>query len=228
MAAWQRLPDLDTIVLGETMGWPAALIAQLALLAAVFILLRTFGKRKAAPDPPAALDWRRLAAGPWPVVLGAILLAVLNFATLVNAGHPWTITWGFTLWGAKLAQLAGWNSAGDAFWSGDFQREALAAPVLHDITLVMNVGAILGAVMASGVAGRFGLTSRIPLRSLLAAAIGGLLMGYGARIAYGCNIGAFFSGVASSSLHGWLWFSAALAGSWLGIRFRPTFRLSNE
>lgn len=57
---------------------------------------------------------------------------------------------------------------------------------------------------------------------------GGLAMGYGARLSYGCNIGAFFSGVASTSLHGWVWIIAALVGSWLGVRWRPVFGLVNE
>ena len=52
--------------------------------------------------------------------------------------------------------------------------------------------------------------------SMLAAAIGGVLMGYGARLSFGCNIGALFSGIASGSLHGWLWFAAAFAGSLAG------------
>jgi len=30
------------------------------------------------------------------------------------------------------------------------------------------------------------------------------MLGYGARLAYGCNIGAYFSGIASASVHGWL------------------------
>ncbi|MBZ0132386.1 MAG: YeeE/YedE family protein [Rhodocyclaceae bacterium] len=64
------------------------------------------------------------------------------------------------------------------------------------------------------------------MRSLAAAVLGGLLMGYGARIAFGCNIGVF-SGVASTSLHGWLWLAAALAGSWIGVRLRPRFGLAN-
>ena len=50
-------------------------------------------------------------------------------------------------------------------------------------------------------------------------------MGYGARIAFGCNIGAFFSGIASTSLHGWLWIAAALPGSWAGLKLRPLFGL---
>jgi hypothetical protein len=52
-------------------------------------------------------------------------------------------------------------------------------------------------------------------------------MGYGARIGFGCNIGAFFSGVISTSVHGWLWILAALAGTWSGIKLRPVFKLDN-
>ena len=55
--------------------------------------------------------------------------------------------------------------------------------------------------------------------------IGGLLLGYGARIAYGCNIGAYFSGIASGSVHGWLWLAAAFVGSIVGTKFRPLFAL---
>ena len=58
--------------------------------------------------------------------------------------------------------------------------------------------------------------------------IGGVLLGYGARIAYGCNIGAYFSGIASGSLHGWLWLVAAFAGNIAGTRLRPMFDLNVE
>ena len=48
-------------------------------------------------------------------------------------------------------------------------------------------------------------------------------MGVGARLAFGCNIGAMVGGISSGSLHGFLWFFAALPGCWLGIRLRPWF-----
>jgi uncharacterized membrane protein YedE/YeeE len=92
----------------------------------------------------------------------------------------------------------------------------------------MDFGIVLGALLAAGLAGRFAPTLRAPWRSLLAAAIGGVLLGYGARLAYGCNIGAYFSGIASSSLHGWVWLVMALAGTALGIRLRPWFGLAVE
>jgi hypothetical protein len=56
--------------------------------------------------------------------------------------------------------------------------------------------------------------------------VGGLMLGYGARIAFGCNIGAYFGGISSTSLHGWLWFVAAFTGSSIGTRLRPWFGLN--
>ena len=47
----------------------------------------------------------------------------------------------------------------------------------------------------------------------------------GARIAFGCNIGAYFGGIASTSLHGWLWFVAAFLWSSVGTKLRPSFGL---
>ena len=87
---------------------------------------------------------------------------------------------------------------------------------------------ILGAMAAAAATRPFARTAWPPARSLLAAAIGGLLMGWGARIGFGCNIGAFFGGVASGSLHGWIWFAAALGGCLIGIRLRPLFGLSRD
>ncbi len=226
MGEWQRLPDAGEIVLGESLGWPAAVALQLALLALLYALLRAFA-RPAPPVTPAAASLPgRILTGPWRLFAGAALLAGLNLATLLVAGHPWSITWGLTLWGAKTAAALGWDASGAAFWQGGFQQQALAGPVLADETSVMDLGIVLGALIAAALAGRFAPTWRVPLRSLAACVIGGLLMGYGARLAYGCNIGAFFSGVASTSLHGWLWIVAALPGNWIGARLRPAFGLS--
>src|SRR3546814_11266360 len=80
----------------------------------------------------------------------------------------------------------------------------------------MNFGIIAGAFLAAGLARRFDPAWRLPWRQVLGAALGGLLMGYGPRLALGCNIGAFLSGIPSGSLPGWLWFVPGLAGSSLG------------
>ncbi|MGH8725103.1 MAG: YeeE/YedE thiosulfate transporter family protein, partial [Burkholderiales bacterium] len=202
--AWSALPALEPIALGEYLGWPSAVGVQLALFAALYALLGAWG------EDSGWREWR-------PLAVGALALAVFNVLTLLTAGHPWSITWAFALWGAKAARAFGWDPAGDGFWSADFQRNALEASVFDDVTSVMDFGLVLGAFAAAGFAGGFRLRYRMSLRAALTALLGGLAMGYGARIAFGCNIGAFFSGVASTSLHGWLWIAAALPGCWVGL-----------
>ncbi|MBI3031692.1 MAG: YeeE/YedE family protein, partial [Candidatus Rokubacteria bacterium] len=103
-----------------------------------------------------------------------------------------------------------------------------AAPVLADVTTVMDLGIILGALLAAGLAGRFAPARRVPLRIVAASVLGGLMLGYGARLAFGCNIGAYFSGVASTSLHGWLWGAAALLGTPIGLRLRKVFGVDRQ
>lgn len=114
------------------------------------------------------------------------------------------------------------------FWRGEFQEAALAAPVLADVTSVMDFGLILGAFLAAGLAGRFAPARRVPLRIVAASVLGGLLLGYGARIAFGCNIGAYFRGIASTSLHGWLWGVAALLGTPIEVRLRNFFGVDQQ
>lgn len=229
---WPEAPNPGALSVLAAWGlWPA-LAAQLAVFAAIAgaTLLIERRRRAAAPAPapraPVGPLWRRLLNGPWPLVWGAVALGLLNAVTLVSAGHPWNISFGYTLWGGKLAAAAGVDLSAYAFWTWPFPSRALAGSVFADTTSVMNFGVLAGAFLAAGLAGRFNPAWRLPWRHVLAAALGGLLMGYGARLAFGCNVGAYFSGIASGSLHGWLWFLAALVGSYLGAALRPLFGLA--
>ena len=229
---WFDLPSLGSIALGRELGWGPALAVQLTLFGAIVVATLAWQRRSRAPAPrpPAnhgpALG--RIIRGPWPVLWGAIALALLNIATLALAGHPWTVTFAFSLWGAKTLQTAGVEVAAWPFWTWPFPAQALSTSVLADVTSVMNVGLVFGAVLAAGLAGKVARFRAIPLRAFIAALVGGLLLGYGARLAFGCNIGAFFSGVASGSLHGWLWLITGLAGNYLGLRLRPLFAHGEE
>jgi len=165
----------------------------------------------------------RLRASP----AGGIALALLNFATLAVSGHPWTISFGYTLWGGKIARMLGFDLTEVAFWTWPYPARALAGPWLAEDTSLMNLGIILGAALAAALSGGIGPLRPISWRAALGAALGGLLMGYGARIAFGCNVGAYFSGIATGSLHGWEWLIFGMLGTWAGIRLRPYFDLPN-
>ena len=230
---WDGLPALPPVSLPRSLGaWPA-LLGSLAVFALGLGALR--GHRAAAPRPGGAdlergdghrRRWRALLHGPWPLAWGAVALALLNFATLLLSGRPWAITAAFPLWGSLAVERLGWDDPVFwAYWEEPTRAEALLRPLAADRITVMDVGLIVGALLAACLAGRFAPRWRIAPGAGLASVAGGLLLGVGAVLAFGCNISAYFSGIASGSLHGWVWIVPGLAGNWVGLRLRPLFGL---
>ncbi len=232
---WLALPSIPAVLLYESLGTVLAIALQLAFVAALWWW---FGRRETrlmgkqanglllnSQEPLS----KRLLLGPWALAAAAVILVLGNLLTVILSGSPWGITFAYALWGAKVAQFVGVDVASNAFWITDFAALSLQDSVLVNVNSVMAMGIILGAMLAAGLANRFAAANpaKLPWRSLLAAVIGGLLMGYGGRIGFGCNIGALFSGVASASLHAWVWFALAFAGSYVGIKVRPWFGLAN-
>jgi uncharacterized membrane protein YedE/YeeE len=223
---WSQWPSLPAVSLADHFGLIGALLVSfmgLALLWSASVIVEK--SRRGAVEP---LVWRRAAkASAWPLVWGALALALLNYATLLLAGRPWAITSAFPLWGSKaleffaLADPAFWP-----FWEDPTRTEAFLRPLWMDRTTLMDVGLMLGACLGALWSARRADFSLPGLRPLLASLLGGGLLGYGAVIGSGCNISAYFSGFASGSLHGWVWIIPALAGNWLGVCLRPAFGLS--
>jgi uncharacterized protein len=226
--AWQGVPGFAPFSLLENFGAIAAVLLSLLMFALIYAATTVYERHRQGSleaDQPTDRP-RSWLSGPWPVVAGGVALAGVNIATLMLAGRPWGVTSAFALWGAKIATVLGMDVSTWAYWARPGSASALDQSIFVDITSVMNIGIMLGALLAAGLARKFSPVLKIPMRSLVAAVIGGLLLGYGARIGFGCNIGAYFSGISSTSLHGWLWFVAAFTGSTLGTRIRPFFGLS--
>jgi uncharacterized membrane protein YedE/YeeE len=164
-----------------------------------------------------------LLRDPWPLFAGSALLVFFSFLMLHAAGHPWSVTFSFGLWGAKIAALFGFDIASWDYWQLSYPAIALENSLLADPTTVSNLGIILGALIASALAGNFINQAPINKKLIYAAVIGGFFMGYGARLSFGCNIGALFGGIASGSMHGWVWFLFAFIGSYFGVKARKFF-----
>lgn len=171
----------------------------------------------------AAPENRRVPQRLW---IAAAIVAALAIGNLVVSGQPWGVVYGLGLWAAKGASLLGADLSGSAFWSAPGNQDRLASSVLTDVTSLTNIGLIVGAfLVASWRAGLGQALPRYPARAWIAAVVAGFLLGYSSRLAFGCNVGAFFSGISTGSLHGWVWFAAAFAGAFVGIRLRPAVGL---
>jgi uncharacterized membrane protein YedE/YeeE len=223
---WLSLPGYESVSVIQYFGWWQALLMQLAILTLLYGLVRYLElKRHGSIN---AIEWhvpgkaftQRLIHGPWPLWWGVLGLAVLNLATLLVAGYPWSITYAFGLWGAKIWAAMGGDPGSWAYWSSGYPARSLNSSVLADTTSVMDFGIILGALLAAALAGKYAPAMRLPARRVLMAVTGGLLLGYGARLGFGCNIGAMVGGITSGSLHGWLWMLAAFCGGIVGVHVR--------
>ncbi|SEO02240.1 hypothetical protein SAMN04489859_102921 [Paracoccus alcaliphilus] len=207
---WTGLGALPILTLGGGTGL-AATLAALAVVAAGLLWL-------------AAPGTRRL---PGRLVIAALAIAALAIGNLMVAGQPWGVVYGLGLWAAKGAVALGADLTGSAFWSAPGNAALLGQSVLTDVTSLTNIGIISGAFIVA--AWRTGGLSqplpKLPARAWVATVVAGLLLGYSSRLAFGCNVGAFFSGISTGSLHGWVWFAAAFAGAVLGVRLRPMLGL---
>ncbi|GAA4413457.1 YeeE/YedE family protein [Quisquiliibacterium transsilvanicum] len=207
--AWLALGSLPAVSLIDALGPAVALALELAVLAAI-----------------GALLWsrRRTTTSRWTgrgIYVAAVIMAVLAIANLVVAGQPWGIVYGLGLWGAKIVTWAGFDLSANAFWGRDAQQAQIAASLLDDVTSVTNLGLLAGSfLLAWRRRSACPDVGRITGRQWLWSVAAGLVLGYSARLAFGCNVGAFFSGISTGSLHGWVWFACAFAGSLVGVRLR--------
>jgi uncharacterized membrane protein YedE/YeeE len=232
---WTSLPSLGKVSMIKELGWLSAVILQVSLLAGLYLLVRYLDRRRNGQLRPVTVTGseerpflQRLVYGPWPLSWGVVGLALFSLLTLVLAGHPWSITFAYGLWGAKALTALGIDMTTVGYWSSGYPARALNQSVLADVTSIMDFGIVLGAMLAASLAGKFAPAKKIPWRLVLASMLGGLLLGYGARLAFGCNIGGMFAGLSSGSVHGWLWLAAGFTGSVAGVYFRRLLGLDRD
>ena len=195
--------------LTDLMSLPQAMVLTLVGLAALALVAWRAGR------PGQRLPSRKLFAA-------ALLVAGLATANLLIAGQPWGVVYSLGLWGAKVVSVAGIDIASTGFWANPVHAARLENSLLTDVTTLSNIGLIAGAFIA--MSWRRPTASQVgpyPWRGWIGIAVAGFVMGWSARIAFGCNIGALFSGIATGSPHGWAWLIAAFAGAWVGLRLRP-------
>ena len=155
-----------------------------------------------------------------PLWLTVIFISILSFLTIILSGHPWSITFGFSLWGSKFFNLLGMNVYDWEFWnSNSYTQEFIRGSILLEVTSLMNIGILLGSLLTSIYIGKFSDISKLSNNDFIKLILSGLALGLGARLAFGCNIGALLGGIVSGSLHGWIWLIFSFLGSYFVVRY---------
>ncbi len=171
-------------------------------------------------DKPIYKDWFK---NPLTYVAGAMLLSLFQIVTLAVTGNPWGVSGVFANWGAWIYEAFGGSVDKWYYFSSSAAQATLEGGILNHPDSWRNLGIIFGALFATLMASQFKLKIIKSRKQVIAAIAGGLLMGYGARIGFGCNIGALYSGISSLSLSGWVFgfamFFGAMVGSKLLVKY---------
>ena len=155
--------------------------------------------------PALSAQYAAVFGRPWPVWGAAVLVATVN-VFLFAFDRPWTASDGLRNWGDWLLRGV-----------GVAHRADLVAPWLYSGSL-LNLGVLFGGLTAALLSREFAV--RVPPRGeAIKGAGGGLLMGVGAMLAFGCNIGGFFSAISALSLSGYGMMLGLGLGAFLGLRY---------
>lgn len=150
---------------------------------------------------------------PWPYWIGGILLAMVNILYFALTGEYWSITTNLARWGGWVFSLVGLDISSWEAWNYYEYR----LPWL-DPTTWSNLGIIIGAFIAILFARQFRWKRVKNKRQIFLGLLGGWLMGYGARVAVGCNIGGLYSSISSLAVNGWLYLPFIVLGVFVGSK----------
>ena len=157
---------------------------------------------------------------PVPAVIAAGVLSAYYFGL---TGTFWAVTGEFTRWGGHALQFAGVDLSN---W-GYFKIIGLQGTPLTRIDGVMIIGMFVGCFSAALWANNVKLRHPTHCIRVFQALVGGIIAGFGARLAMGCNLAAFFTGIPQFSLHAWFFAIATAIGSLAGakVSLLPVFRI---
>lgn len=231
-----------TLYLPDKFGYIGAVVVSLLLLTVLYAIVRIYeNKRKNAgtqvlevvPDDERPMEeakeyrffsketYHKFFVERWSFYVSAVLIGILFLFIINTTGSSWGASGPYTHWGVALFSKLGIDfSAIDGF-AGSVK--VVNGGILNDPVSVRNIGIILGALICMLLAGKWKFYVNFKAKDIVFYALAGILMGYGAKLAGGCNVGALFSGIANMSLSGWVFLVMLVIGGLIGIQIVKKF-----
>jgi len=176
-----------------------------------------------AKSNPFSMDnYRRVVVKPWNLTQASIALAI-TFIFMMMAFHAgWGASTPYGMWFGKILMVFGVSADSLAAFT-KMAPEFYTRPFFEHPINVQNFGILLGTIFYLLSAGVFKqmVSSELnhDIKHYLLYALGGITMGFGTRLANGCNVGALFTPVANLSLSGWFFLVFMIVGGILGAKF---------
>lgn len=198
------IQNSPVIFFPEKLGWGPGVTANIVILLIFYIIA-------SAKDKQTTENTNYLKGG---ICLG--LLCILHIILLRT---PWSVSGAF-YWIEDI-----FKKLFNGGFSAIIKCDSSCAPSLTVGlgTNLRNLGLLVGSLISALFSTQFHFRKIQSRQQAAKSVIGGLLMGYGACIAGGCNITAFFVATASLSLSGWVFMIALFIGAYVGIKLLYKF-----
>lgn len=152
---------------------------------------------------------------PYVVLLIAGILSTLYFGLTSTV---WAVTGEFTRLGGDLLQLFGVDISGWQYFDMVHLQGTTWSRPDGWIVWGMFIGALIMVLLSNSFKIRLPQQKRRYVQGLT----GGIIAGFGARLALGCNLAAFFTGVPQFSIHSWIFIVATGIGTFFGAKLTKT------
>jgi uncharacterized protein len=133
--------------------------------------------------------------------------------TVFDPGY-WYVTTQEAQWFGWIFNKLGWDNTHNIFFG---LENGIPSPIFN-LAGWMSISLIGGAAVMALLHDEF-KWKRPTLELAILAVVGGSLMGLGARLGLGCNVGAFFVRAANGDMSGWLFGLGMVGGAYAGVKF---------
>ncbi|MBM7615174.1 YeeE/YedE thiosulfate transporter family protein [Alkaliphilus hydrothermalis] len=170
--------------------------------------------------------YNKIFKNPWSYRTGAVMLATLNILLFYKTGRMWRVTNGIVSIGAYILEKIGLEPSKWYYFTTYKNIDIKTGETfLSNPYILLNLAIILGALISVLLASEFKWKKIKSKKQFGFALLGGIMMGYGTRLSFGCNIGGYFSAIPSFSLHGWVFALFMFVGAWVGSKILVKFLL---
>ncbi|MBS4191697.1 selenium metabolism membrane protein YedE/FdhT [Bacillus sp. FJAT-49705] len=150
----------------------------------------------------------------WAIGIAGVLSAL--YFGLTNT--VWAVTDKFTRLGGQILMLFGIDISDWEY----FKLITIKGSTFERTDGWIVWGMFIGAFITILLSNNFKIRIPKQKRRLVQGLIGGIIAGFGARLALGCNLAAFFTGVPQFSFHSWIFMVATAIGTYIGFKIVST------
>lgn len=158
----------------------------------------------------------------WNPLIVVPILGMLSAYFFGLTSKQWAVTGEFTRWGGHLMNFVGVDTSQFLY----FKLIKFKGTPLTRIDGVMIIGMFIGMFVSALISNNVKFRMPTSKTRVFQALGGGIMAGFGARLAMGCNLAAFFTGIPQFSLHAWFFTIFTIIGTYVGTQIikRPMFQ----